>query len=136
MQDSRIQRLGPGLLIVAWRLTEGRCVSPDELIVALYGNREDGGPNQARVVIRELVQYLRRILRPQGIEIWNVHGRGYFVQASQTVLLRSLLAEEIASFAYPAQWKAEYARRLALRKQRRDHRLPVETASHEATVNA
>ena len=42
-----LRKLTPTERVIAWRLLEGRTVSHDELIEALYSNRADGGPDSA-----------------------------------------------------------------------------------------
>lgn len=89
-------RLSPSQRVIAWRLVEPRLVSMDELIVALWGDRADGGPEYACGSIRKWLFDLRRDLAPFGVEIVNEYGVGWSVSTQQRDLLRGILANEIA----------------------------------------
>lgn len=99
-----IEHLTPTQRVIAWRFCEGRCVSLNEIIDMLYGNDPDGGPNNASNVIYTQMISLRRKFEVVGIEIENVHGRGYRVD--DTDRLRDVLAEEIAR-RFPVMEAAE-----------------------------
>ncbi len=91
-----IQRLSPAERIIAWRLTEQRLVSVDELTLALWGHRADGGAEYATGAIGIWVHKLRQKLEPFGVMIINEYGRGYRVPREQQARLLDLLADEIA----------------------------------------
>lgn len=95
MAGARLARLSPHMRVIAWRLTEGRCVSVGELVQALYGNRQDGGPLYADNGITVRVAHVRQALRPHGITIGVRYGFGWFVQPEDVDRLRALLAGEI-----------------------------------------
>lgn len=89
-------RLSPSERVIAWRLVEPRLVSMGELIVALWGDRADGGPEDACGSIRMYLFRLRGGLAPFGVEIVNEYGLGWEVPTQQRDLLRGILANEIA----------------------------------------
>ena len=89
-----IARLSPNLRVLAWRLLEGRVVSKDELIEALYGNCADGGPDDADNCIRVSMSILRLALAPSGVEIGTCWGGGWYLKTDLAVV-RALLADEI-----------------------------------------
>ena len=62
--NGRLERLSPTARVIAWRLTEGRCVSYDEYLDALWRNCPDGGPLWARTIINIKLVELRRDLIP------------------------------------------------------------------------
>jgi hypothetical protein len=89
-------RLSTPERIVAWRLaTQGRATLA-ELIVALWGNREDGGPEYAAEMIRKIMHFLRGKFEPHGIEIEGGRTLGYFVTSERKAPMIELLAAEIA----------------------------------------
>lgn len=89
-------RLSPSQRVIAWRLVEPRTVSANELVVALWGDRADGGPECTYGPIRSWLFGLRRDLAPLGVEIVNVYGFGWNVPSHQREVLRGILADEIA----------------------------------------
>lgn len=91
-----IPRLSPSERIIAWRLTEQRLVSVDEMTLALWGRRADGGAEYATGAICLWVHKLRQKLEPFGVKIINEYGRGYRVPREQQARLLELLADEIA----------------------------------------
>ena len=95
MDQRQITRLSPMLRIMAWRLVEGHVVSKDELIQAVYGGHEDGGPDDALGSINVSMCYLRLALAPSGVEIGTRWGNGWYLKTDPAAL-RALLADEIA----------------------------------------
>ncbi|MEQ1713841.1 MAG: helix-turn-helix domain-containing protein [Hyphomicrobium sp.] len=91
-----IARLSPAERIIAWRLTERRLVPDDEITVALWGSRADGGAEHTRNIIGVLVHRLRQKLEPFGVKVINEFGRGYRVPREQQARLLDVLADEIA----------------------------------------
>lgn len=89
-------KLTPAERVTAWRLAEGRRVSKDELIEALWGGREDGGPLNVHNSIGVRVHRLRIELFAFGIEIGVLYTYGYQVPSHQIAALRAVLADEIA----------------------------------------
>jgi len=89
-------RLSPSQRVIAWRLVEPRTVSANELVVALWGDRADGGPECTYGAIWSWLFGLRRDLAPLGVEIVNVYGFGWTVPSDQRDALRGILADEIA----------------------------------------
>jgi hypothetical protein len=89
-------RLSTPERIVAWRLaTQGRATIA-EFMVALWGNREDGGPEYATEMVYKIVHFLRGKFAPHGIEIEGGRTLGYFVADDRKTALIELLAAEIA----------------------------------------
>lgn len=111
--------LAPAARIIAWRLTEGHCVSAEEALTALYADDADGGPMWARTALRVQWHNLRQALKPFGITI-NANRRhghwGYWIAAEQISRLRDILADEIASnvdFSNPDCLGVRRSRRIA-----------------------
>lgn len=98
-----LHQLRPCQRVIAWRLLEGRTVTHDELITALYGNDEDGGPDAPKEVCDVYVHHLRRAFAAYGIAIHTVWGRGWYVAAAHLPKMRDLLADELArNHRFPA----------------------------------
>ena len=91
-----LRKLTPTERVIAWRLLEGRTVSHDELIEALYSNRADGGPEAPKEVLDIVVPRLRRALAAHGVAIHTVWNRGWNVAQAHIELMRELLADEIS----------------------------------------
>ncbi len=59
----------------------GRWVSTDELIAAAYGDRPDGGPENAKNAVKAHISNIRRKLAPHGIAIAGVGYSGRRMEA-------------------------------------------------------
>ena len=98
-------RLTPTERIMAWRLLEPRTISIDEYIEALYADRDDGGPLDARGSICAQLLRVRNKLRPFGVTLVTQKYHGWYVPADQEPALRALLSVELQQmhrFAPPA----------------------------------
>jgi len=89
-------KLTPAERVIAWRLAEGRRIPVDELIGALWGRCEDGGPLYAGKIVQLHMHRLRTVLLSFGIEIGVRYTYGYQVPDHQIAALRSVIADEIA----------------------------------------
>lgn len=81
--------------MIAWRLLEGRYVSNNEIIDALYGDREDGGPDYAVRCVWKHLDHVRRWPARRGVIVQTHCGRGYCISATDIPRTRSALASEI-----------------------------------------
>jgi DNA-binding winged helix-turn-helix (wHTH) protein len=84
----------PQQRIIAWRLALQRNVNQNELITALWGNDPDGGPFNAKAIIKTQISHLRQRLRT--VNILTFHTIGYSVAEQHRSLLLDILADEIA----------------------------------------
>lgn len=82
--------------IIAWQLAEGRFVSIEEIVAALYEHRADGGPLTADNCARGLLHKVRGKLAAHGVPIENKLRSGWRVAPLICETLRNLLADEIA----------------------------------------
>lgn len=83
LHDQRLARYGETLrlprkefnMAVVLLSASGRLVSHDELFDALYGDREDGGPDEKIIAI--MLCRLRKKLVQVGVRIETHHGQGF-----------------------------------------------------------
>ena len=68
--------------------TSGVC-SNETLYAALYVSRK--GRKRRPQVVRNTIRLLRKQLKPLGIDIENIFGRGYFVDTQNKAKLRGLI---------------------------------------------
>lgn len=88
--------LGGHERVIAWRLVEGRVISLDEIIDALWSDDPDGGPEYARKIVDLSIMKLRRKLASY-ISNECRWGWGWYVPAPQLAKFRDLLVDEILS---------------------------------------
>lgn len=60
------------LLLDELRHTRGSPISIERIICALYGNRHDGGPDNAPGTVHTQIKNLRRALEPHGARILTI----------------------------------------------------------------
>lgn len=72
-------------------------VSTDQIVDAIYGSRQDGGPEWARGVVRVLVHRAQAKLRTVGVEIETVGAgrtpRGRRIKPEHRAIVDALLAD-------------------------------------------
>lgn len=74
------QRSGPGEIMARLFAARGGLVSREEIVDALHGHDESGGPLGALECNRVTIFRLRQRLKTLGIKIVTEHGRGYRVE--------------------------------------------------------
>lgn len=89
-----IEKLTPQQRIVGWRLALQPFVSHGELIAALWGGREDGGPENTQKIIHTTVYHIRQRF---GVPVQNYPRFGYVVRDVHRRRLLDALAAEIAA---------------------------------------
>ena len=62
------------------------------LVAALYGDRQDGGPEYARRCVWMAVHELRKKIKSHGIKIRTVRFQGYEISEADQAKLRALVA--------------------------------------------
>lgn len=60
------------LLLDELRHTRGSPIPMERIILALYGNRQDGGPDNAAANVHTQIKNLRRALSPYGARILTI----------------------------------------------------------------
>lgn len=67
--------------------------SEDVLYAALYGNRPERDQPTAEAIIRKHIHYLRKRLKPHGIEIKNVWGQGWVLPPEHKQTVKELVPQ-------------------------------------------
>lgn len=92
------------LLLEELRHTRGSPISVERIILALYGNRRDGGPDNPAAIVHTQIKNLRRALEPHGVRILTIGlglgAQGYMLDPDTLddleVAMRAFLDADIA----------------------------------------
>tara|TARA_R110000868_G_scaffold57824_1_gene178429 strand:- start:5083 stop:5436 length:354 start_codon:yes stop_codon:yes gene_type:complete len=95
-QTPRLLTIQQRLILDHLRHCRGGPLSVERLIVAIYGCRHDGGPDNPMATVRYQICQIRKRLRPYGVRLLSVGvGRGcqgYLIDPEDLDTLEDLLA--------------------------------------------